>query len=119
MKTYSFEKLEVWKKAKDLTVDIYQLTKHFPDEEKFGLVSQLRRASVSIASNIAEGSSRNTPKDQQRFYTIAYSTTIEVMNHIIIANEIDLIQSDVYIAIRKQLETITKMINSLHDSLNP
>jgi four helix bundle protein len=68
MKKYSFEKLDVWKKSKDFTLKIYGITKSFPDQEKFGLVSQLRRASVSIASNIAEGSSRNTIKDQQRFF---------------------------------------------------
>ena len=64
MYTYSFEKLQVWKDAKELAKVIYALTGNFPAEEKFGLISQLRRASVSIASNIAEGSARQTSKDQ-------------------------------------------------------
>ena len=118
MKTYSFEKLDVWTKSKDFTLKMYAITKNFPDEEKFGLTSQLRRASVSIASNIAEGSSRNTNKDQQRFYTISYSTTIEVLNQLIISFELGFIESETYKEMRKELEIITKMINALHSSLN-
>jgi four helix bundle protein len=118
MKTYSFEKLDVWNKSKDFTLKIYDITKSFPDEEKFGLVSQLRRASVSIASNIAEGSSRNSTKDQQRYYTISYSTTIEVLNQLIISYELGFIKFDTYQEMRNDLEIITKMINALHNSLN-
>lgn len=118
MKNYSFEKLDVWNKAKNFTINVYKITKAFPDEEKYGMVSQIRRASVSIASNIAEGSSRNTAKDQQRFYTIAYSTSIEVLNHLIISYELELLEKDLYAKLRKELETITKLINRLHNSLN-
>lgn len=60
MKTYSFEKLETWKEAVSLVKDIYRVTEDFPKEERFGLTSQLRRASISIASNLAEGTSRKT-----------------------------------------------------------
>lgn len=63
MKVYSFEKLECWQHARQLAVWTYQATKSFPAEEKFGMVSQMRRAAVSIASNIAEGTSRKTVKD--------------------------------------------------------
>lgn len=80
MYTYSFEKLEVWKEAIQFTVLIYELTKKFPDTEKFGLISQLRRASVSISSNIAEGTSRKTNKDKAHFMTIAFSSATEVLN---------------------------------------
>jgi len=118
MRKYSFEKLDVWRKAKDFTVRIYTVTKSYPDEEKYGLVSQLRRASVSIASNIAEGSSRNTIKDQKRFYTIAYSTTVEVLNQLIISYELELLEKDIYEQLRSELEIITKLINRLHNSLN-
>ena len=76
MHIYSFEKLEVWKLARDLCVYIYKLTNTFPPEEKFGLISQMRRANISIASNIAEGSSRMGKKDQSHFYTISFSSTI-------------------------------------------
>jgi len=62
MKVYSFEKLECWQQARQLAVWTYQVTKTFPAEEKFGMISQMRRAAVSIASNLAEGSSRKTEK---------------------------------------------------------
>ena len=64
---YSFEKLEVWQKVRMLIVEIYQLTRKFPKEETFGIISQIKRAAVSISSNIAEGSSRSSLKDQMRF----------------------------------------------------
>ena len=64
MYLHSFEKLEVWKCSVELSKSIYELTKAFPEIEKFGLTNQLRRASISIASNLAEGTSRNTNKDK-------------------------------------------------------
>jgi len=67
MYTYSFEKLEVWKLARELVKEIYRLTEKFPSEEKFGLIGQLRRASVSVSSNLAEGSSRKSAKEQAHF----------------------------------------------------
>lgn len=80
MYQYSFEKLEVWKDAKELAKQIYVLTAEYPTEEKFGLTSQLRRASISVASNIAEGSSRSTSKDKAYSTTIAFSSAAEVLN---------------------------------------
>ena len=77
-------------KSTDFIVDIYGITELFPNTEKYGLTSQIRRASVSIASNIAEGSSRSTPKDKARFYTIAYSTAVEVLNQLVIANRLQI-----------------------------
>ena len=76
MHTYSFEKLEVWKEARELVVWIYSITKEYPSEEKFGLVTQLRRAAVSVVSNLAEGSSRKSAKDQAHFSQIAYSSLL-------------------------------------------
>lgn len=96
MKTYSFEKLTVWHDAKELTLSMYAVTQEFPGEEKFGLMSQLRRASVSIASNIAEDSSRNSSRDQQRFYNIDYSTSIEVIKLLIICRNLEYITSKTY-----------------------
>lgn len=116
MKKFSFEKLEVWKRAKDLTLEIYKITRQFPDEEKFGLVSQLRRATVSISSNIAEGSSRKSRKDQARFYIIAFGSAIEVLNQLIISNELEYISEDQYKELREELEIMMAMLNRLHDS---
>ena len=111
---YSFEKLDVWKKSKDFTVEVYKVTNGFPGEEKFGLTSQLRRATISINSNIAEGSSRTSSKDQARFYTIAYSSAIEVLNQFIIGKELNFISVEIYDELRKDLEHITAMLNKLH-----
>jgi four helix bundle protein len=113
---YSFEKLDVWKKSKDFAVKIYRATQSFPKEEKFGLVSQLRRASVSVSSNIAEGSSRTTANDQARFYTIAYSSVIEVLNQIIISKELNFMSVENYTMLRSDIEEITAMLNRLHRS---
>lgn len=77
---YSFEKLQVWQLAKSFTVSIYKMTEKFPEIEKFGLTGQLRRASVSICSNIAEGNSRISKKERAYFFQIAFSSTMEVLN---------------------------------------
>lgn len=114
MKQYSFEKLEVWNKAKDFTVTIYKVTSEFPKAEKFGIVSQLRRASVSVSSNIAEGSSRTSGKDQGRFYIMAYSSAVEILNQLIISRDLKFIDKEVYLELRSEIEHITSMLNRLH-----
>ena len=118
MKTFSFEKLDIWKISVDFILELYQVTEDFPDTEKYGLVSQLRRASVSIASNIAEGSSRNSAKDQARFYNIAYSSALEVLNLLIISNRLKILKDNNYKFLRPELERITHMINRLHKATN-
>tara|TARA_R110002049_G_scaffold307773_2_gene509436 strand:+ start:24056 stop:24418 length:363 start_codon:yes stop_codon:yes gene_type:complete len=115
MYTYSFEKLEAWIEAKKLSIDLYVLTKKFPSEEKFGLTSQLRRASVSVCSNIAEGSARKTNKDKAHFTIMAFSSAVEVLNQIIIANELELITTEDYKTLRKQIEIITNKLNALRN----
>lgn len=75
---YSFEKLDVWKNARNFAVKIYKITEKYPKDEKFGIVSQLKRASVSISSNIAEGSSRFSLKDQIRFNEMEYGSALEI-----------------------------------------
>lgn len=113
MYTYSFEKLDVWRLAKDLCVDIYRITNIFPSEEKFGLVSQMRRAAISIASNIAEGSSRMSRKDQSHFYTIAYSSAVELLNQLIIAFELNFLKENELIEVRIKIEPITGKLSKM------
>lgn len=115
MYTYNFEKLDVWIEAKKLTKDIYTFTKTFPTDEKFGLISQLRRASVSVCSNIAEGSARKTNKDKAYFTTIAFSSAVEVLNQIIIAQELSFLTLGNYKNVRKQIESITNKLNALRN----
>ena len=116
MNTYSFEKLDVWQKSKDFSVLIYRLTQKFPTEEKFGITNQLRRASVSIASNIAEGSSRSSFKDQARFSEIAYGSLVEVLNQLIISFELKYINSEDYHSSRIKIDEISNKLNSLKKS---
>ena len=115
MKTYYFEKLEVWQDTRAFVKQIYEMTTGFPVEEKYGITSQLRRASVSIAANIAEGMSRITEKDKARFINQAFSSATEVINLIIIANDLKLIKNQEYNAMRSELEKITNKLNSLYN----
>ncbi len=115
MHVFSFEKLEIWIEAKEFIKQIYYVTSKFPDTEKFGLISQLRRASISIASNIAEGSARKSFKDKIHFSTIAFSSSVEVLNQLIISFELSFISETDYLELRKMLESITNKINALRN----
>jgi four helix bundle protein len=115
-KEFSFEKLVVWQEAKKLTIDIYTTIKKFPKEELYGLSSQLKRAANSVNSNIAEGSARHTNKDQAKFYTIAFSSLIETLNHIIIAFELKYISADIYGSLRQQILHISYKLSALRKS---
>lgn len=116
MKIYSFEQLACWQHARQLAVWIYQTTNHFPAEEKFGMISQMRRAAVSVASNIAEGTSRKTARDQSHFSVIAYSSTIELMNDLIIANDLGFLTNENFIIGREMIEKQTMLIATLRKS---
>ena len=115
MYIYSFEKLEVWREAKDLSKAIYKRTSSFPESEKFGLVSQLRRASVSICSNIAEGSARKTSKEKAHFTTLAFSSAVEVLNQLILSQELGFITEGECLQLRKLLESLTNKLNALRN----
>ncbi len=91
MHIFSFEKLDVWKEAIKLAVQTYKPIDLFRSEEKFGLTSQMKRGSVSISSNFAEGSARHTLKDKAHFMTMAYSCSVTLLNQTIIHNELDFI----------------------------
>jgi len=117
MHTYNFEKLDVWEKSRKLVVKIYKLTKDFPIDEKYGMVSQMRRAAVSICSNIAEGSGRTTSKDQSRFYTNAYSSLLELLNQVLIAEELGWVNSNEVLAFRKMAEEVSNKINALRNAV--
>lgn len=118
MKIYYFERLDVWQNAKSLSVMIYKLTQHFPSEERFGITSQLRRAVTSIAANIAEGSGRPTGKEKRRFISMAYSSTLEVLNFVIISRELNYLPEDAVITLRAEIELITNQLNKLHKSIS-
>ena len=113
---YSFEKLIVWQKSIELAKQIYSITSNFPKEEIYGLTSQIRRAVVSISSNIAEGYVKSSSKEQIRFSEIAYGSLMEVLNQVIIAKEIGYISEANYLSIRQGIEEISRMLNALRNS---
>ena len=110
---FAFEKLRVWQQSRNLVKEIYTLTSTFPKEEMFGLISQLRRATISISSNLAEGSSRMTKKDQARFTTMAYSSLMEVTNQLTIAMDLGFLSKNEYLNIKPKLGMLSSQINKL------
>ncbi|MBK7870799.1 MAG: four helix bundle protein [Saprospiraceae bacterium] len=113
---YSFEKLKAWERSKELVKTIYKAVKTIPDEEKFGMISQMKRASISISSNLAEGSARKTSKDQAYFTTISYGSLMELLNLTIVAFELEYISEKTYLDIRAQIQEISAMLNSLRSA---
>ncbi|NTE04799.1 four helix bundle protein [Agrobacterium tumefaciens] len=116
MHVYSFEKLEVWKLSMLFRKDIYRLTAKFPKEETFGLISQIKRSASSIGACLAEGSGKITSKDKAHYTNMAYSTTLETLNHLIAAIDLDYINQEDYISCRNQIETITIKLTNLRNS---
>jgi len=108
---HQFKELEIWKRSRLFCSDIYLITSKFPSDEKFGLTNQLRRASVSIPSYIAEGSSRNSNKDFSRFLEIAIGSAYEVETQILISNDLGLINSKDLDKLTNELNEIIKMIS--------
>lgn len=113
---YSFEKLEVWKNSINFAKIVYKITAKFPSDEKFGIVNQIRRATVSISSNIAEGSGKNSLKDQARFVEIAYGSLLETLNQIILSYELSFIKYNEYCLLRERIESIARQLNALKKS---
>lgn len=114
---FNFEKLEVWEKAIELADTIYRLTQTFPREEAFGLTSQIRRAAVSISSNIAEGSSRSSTTDFARFIEIATGSLFEVVSQSMIAQCRGYISEQGYRSLYEDAERIGRMASGLRHSL--
>jgi four helix bundle protein len=110
---YSFEKLEVWNDSRDLTKLIYSITMEFPDDEKFGITNQMRRAVISVSSNIAEGSYRTTGKDKSNFMTIAFSSLMELLSQTIVSLDLKYISEDQYNEIRNQIEKVSNKLTAL------
>ena len=117
MREFYFERLDIWKDARSFIKDIYLLTDEFPSQEKYGIISQIRRASLSVSVNIAEGISRSTNKEKARFINLAYGSAIEVINFLIIAKDLSLIAEIQYLELREKCEKITNGLNSLYKKL--
>lgn len=113
---YSFEKLKVWQEAKRLVVDVYHLLDSFPKFENYALCDQIRRAIVSVPSNIAEGSGRKSLKEQIRFLEISYGSLMETYNQLLIAIDLSYITEDSVESIKPNIDSVAKMINGLSKS---
>ena len=114
---YGFEKLEVWKKSRELNYYIYDLTDNFPYSEMKNLTSQIRRASVSISANIAEGSAKFSNKDFKRYLRISYGSALELISHFYLAFDRKYINELMLNKIKLKINEITRMLNSLCRSL--
>lgn len=114
---FGFEDLDVWNQAIDLADLVYKATRHFPADERFGLTNQVRRASVSVAGNIAEGSGRGSPKDSSRFIEISFGSLMEIVSHSTIAIRQGFLSDSEFVDIHERAERISRTLSGLRNSL--
>ena len=112
-----FRNLKVWEKAHALTLDVYKASKSFPREEMYGLTSQIRRASVSIGSNIAEGACRKGDTDFARFLQMAAGSASEVEYHLLLARDLELLKTVDCQRLSKEVVEVKRMLASLMQKL--
>src|SRR5919108_1046614 len=115
---FGFERLEVWQKAVEYADTIYVATRAFPDDERFGLTRQLRDASISISSNIAEESARSSTIDFKRFIEIAYGSLLETVSQLTVAERQGFIGVQAYQSIYAQAENLARMLSGLRQNLS-
>jgi four helix bundle protein len=113
----SHNNLDAWKRSIDFVVEIYKVTDRFPKEERFGLTSQIRRASVSIAANIAEGAGRRSDREFLQFLSHSQGSTSEVETELLIAHRLGYVDSDEYDGLCRTLDDIGRMITGLSNHL--
>jgi four helix bundle protein len=113
---YPFEKLHVWQAARVLAKEIYLTTSKFPQSELYGLTSQCNQAAVSVAANLAEGSSRRSRKDQAHFSEIAYGSLMELACLLILSNDLGILPNACEEILRDSIERLSLQLNALHRS---
>jgi len=113
----SFTDLEVWQKAHELNIEIYQITKSFPDEERYRLVDKFCRASSSVTANIAEGSGRRTLDEYIHFISNSRGSVEEIKNHLILARDLSYLNNEKANDLIRDYEEVGKMLNGLMNSL--
>lgn len=112
-----FSDLEAWKKSHELTLKVYQITKSFPKDELFGVVSQLRRAAASVGANIAEGFARYHFNDKVRFYYHSRGSAAEVQNFLFLSRDLNYIDSDQCAQLFEEARRVLQLINGLIRSI--
>jgi len=113
-----FKNLKIWQKGINLVVDVYKTSQKFPKEELYGLTSQMRRSAISIPSNIAEGSGRNSDKDFSRFLDISLGSSFELETQIIIAYKLSFLDDEEFEKLSNNICEEQKMINGLQKTIN-
>ncbi len=116
-KIKKYEDLRIWKEGHQLTIEVYRLTSKFPQEEKFGIISQLRRSASSIPANIVEGFYRNTTKELIQFLYNSRGSTGEVIYFLTLSKDLNIIPATKYKEIRDRYENLARSINALINSL--
>ncbi|MGB9592747.1 MAG: four helix bundle protein [Anaerolineae bacterium] len=112
-----FRRLEVWRRAHELTLDVYRVTEHFPKAEMYGLTSQLRRACASIPANIAEGCGRGGDSEKARFIRIAMGSASEAGYHLLLAHDLGFMDAATYQDLVNRLYDVKRMLVSFHQTL--
>jgi len=115
---HDYRKLEIWNRSMDLVIDIYKSASNFPIDERFGIISQIKRSAVSIPSNIAEGCGRGTDKQLMHFLDIAIGSAFELETQIEISQRLEFIGNEKASSIRNRIQEISKMINGFKRSLS-
>ncbi len=113
----NFRELIVWQKSIDVVVRIYEITKKFPESEKFNLVSQMQRCGTSISSNIAEGAGRNSAAYFKQFLTVALGSAYELETQLVISKKLNYMNEEVYNGLVKDITEVQRMIHGLHGTL--
>jgi len=113
----SFKDLKVWQKAYQTCLDVYKVTKHFPSEEKYGLTSQIRRAAVSVASNIAEGYGRKTTPEYTQSRYIAYGSNCELETQVLLSGDLGYVKEDDLNGLQRDIAEVERMLKALIKSL--
>ncbi|MDE5692386.1 MAG: four helix bundle protein [Duncaniella sp.] len=114
---FGFERLSVWRKSRELVKAVYLLVRSFPEEEKYALSDQLRRAAVSVSSNLAEGGGRLALKEKCHFCQIAYGSLMEVTCQIVLAEDLGFISSSQALHIREIIEEVERLLRGYHNYL--
>lgn len=115
---HNFRNIRIWHESIDLTEKIYSITKTFPDEEKYGLISQMRRSSASIPTNIAEGSSRESQKEFKHFLSISLGSAFELITQLELSNRMGYIDETTKTELTKSTIDIERKISSFRKQLN-
>jgi four helix bundle protein len=113
----NFKELKVWEKAHQWVLDVYRITGSFPAEERFGLISQLRRAAASVPANIAEGCGRETERELARFLSIAAGSACEAEYHLLLARDLGCLNEGIHREVDQRINEVKRMLNSLTQKL--